>query len=150
MRHHEKSLQKCDCSQILEEFDEHVKEVDGHVKRAEALKERAKSTAQLVRIALLVGAFLPNIEVAIGFAKLRRRNPAKRCSFANPSGEQVNAIFNCMSSCWKFWLDLLSCFLGAKHKRRGSSQDLDDYQFDISTFHNSCCKMARHLKRATC
>jgi hypothetical protein len=38
----------CNCDQILDEFNEHVREVEGHVKRAEVLKERARSTAQLV------------------------------------------------------------------------------------------------------
>lgn len=45
-------IQNCNCEQILEEFDEHVKEVEGHVKRAEALKERARSTTQLVSLYL--------------------------------------------------------------------------------------------------
>lgn len=38
----------CDCDQVIEELDEHVKEVEMHVKRVQLLRERAKSTAQLV------------------------------------------------------------------------------------------------------
>jgi hypothetical protein len=47
-RHHNKQEEMCGCDQIIEEFDEHVREVKMHVKRAEALRERAKSTTQLV------------------------------------------------------------------------------------------------------
>ena len=41
-------VDKCDCPQIMAEMDEHIRETETFVKRAEALKEKAKSTAQLV------------------------------------------------------------------------------------------------------
>lgn len=46
--HNRYGVHKCDCAQIIAEFNEHVREAECHVKRAEALKEQAKSTAQLV------------------------------------------------------------------------------------------------------
>jgi hypothetical protein len=45
---HGKRSHDCDEGWILAEFDEYVKEVEGYIKGADALKERAKSTAQLV------------------------------------------------------------------------------------------------------
>jgi hypothetical protein len=39
---------KYDCAQIIAEIDEHIQETEYHFKRAEALKEKCKSTAQLV------------------------------------------------------------------------------------------------------
>jgi hypothetical protein len=45
---HGKRSHDCDEGWILAEFDEYVKEAEGYIKGADALKERAKSTAQLV------------------------------------------------------------------------------------------------------
>ena len=53
-RHCKKGEGKCDCDQIIEEFDEHVKEVEMHVGRARVLRERAKSIAQLVSLCLIL------------------------------------------------------------------------------------------------
>lgn len=47
-RHCKKGEGKCDCEQIIEEFDEYVKEVEMHAERAKILRERSKSTSQLV------------------------------------------------------------------------------------------------------
>jgi hypothetical protein len=47
-RHCNKGEGKCDCDQIIEEFDEYVKEVEMHVERAKILRERSKSISQLV------------------------------------------------------------------------------------------------------
>lgn len=48
--HH--SVDKCDCAQMIAEFNEHVREAEGNVKRADALREKAKSTTQLVSFVL--------------------------------------------------------------------------------------------------
>jgi hypothetical protein len=64
IRHH-KSMQKCDCAQMLEYFDDHAREVEGHVKRAEALRERAKSTAQLVSFILQVEDSRTKMQIVI-------------------------------------------------------------------------------------
>ncbi len=54
-RHCKNGEGKCDCDQIIEAFDEYVKEVEMHVERAKALRERSKSTSQLV-------SFLDHVE----------------------------------------------------------------------------------------
>jgi len=49
-RHHNKEEEMCGCDYAIEEFDEHVKEIETCIRRAEALRERARSTAQLVSL----------------------------------------------------------------------------------------------------
>ena len=53
---------KCDCVQIIAELDEHVREAECHIKRAEALKEKSKSTVQLVCLLSPPGRCLANKE----------------------------------------------------------------------------------------
>ncbi len=50
---------------MLEYFDDHAREVEGHVKRAEALRERAKSTAQLVSFILQVEDSRTKMQIVI-------------------------------------------------------------------------------------
>jgi hypothetical protein len=52
----------CDCRQMLAEFDEYVREADGYVKRADCLKERARSTTQLVSLPYLLWILVTIIE----------------------------------------------------------------------------------------
>jgi hypothetical protein len=49
-RHRRNGTECCDCAVINAEFDEHIREAECFVKRADALREKAKSTAQLVSL----------------------------------------------------------------------------------------------------
>jgi hypothetical protein len=40
---------KCNCDQVLVQFDEHIKELEMYVMRVDVLRDKAKCTAQLVR-----------------------------------------------------------------------------------------------------
>ena len=98
-KHHRNGADNCDCVQIIAELREHIREAETSIKRAEALKEKAKSTAQLVRSLRYrdhiqkKGAKLLTC-TAVGFASLRRCNLFERCSSGVAEGEPVHVLFN--------------------------------------------------------
>lgn len=50
--HHSNKEELCGCDQAIEDFHGNVKEVEMHVKRAKVLREKTKSTTQLVSLTL--------------------------------------------------------------------------------------------------
>src|SRR5579862_4448102 len=94
-RHRNKREEMCGCDQIIEEFDEHVREVETHVKRAEALREKAKSTTQVVSFipyCLTREIVMAHVYTASRPAKLRGRISVEGLSAGVTGGKPVYAL----------------------------------------------------------